>query len=95
MPPDEVGVIVQWLKRIEDVMNKQREENREDIKRIHERLDLQRNAVTHQECEKYRGKCCELHDKKIQAAKGYPTWVVVLFSICSGLIVYVVTKGGG
>lgn len=92
MPPEEISVIVKWLERIEQALNKQREETREDINRIHERLDIQRDAVTRPECEKYRGKCCEITDKKIAAAKGVPYWVTGVVSLCVALITYVATN---
>ena len=65
MPPEDINVlknelsnVVKWLEKIEVALTKQREETREEIKQIYERLDHQRDAVNRQECERYREKCC-------------------------------------
>ena len=53
----EISNISRQLEKIEAALTKQREETREDINRIHERLDAQRDAVARKECEGYREKC--------------------------------------
>lgn len=62
------------------------DEVKESIRRVHERIDeiYKAGLITRVECEGYRANC-----KK----GGYPAWVVVLFSVCSGLTVFIVTKG--
>lgn len=61
---NELSNVVKWLEKIELALTKQREETREEIKQIYERLDNQKNAVTRQECERYREKCCAKQESK-------------------------------
>ncbi|SHK11958.1 hypothetical protein [Desulforamulus aeronauticus] len=60
----EISNVVKQLEKIETTLTRQREETREDIKRIHERLDAQRDTVTRKECEEYREKCCARQESK-------------------------------
>jgi len=82
----EVGLqgVNDGLQRLEKVIERNREETRQDILRIHERLDEQKQFVSLCQCEGYRKNCPRV---------GYPAWVTVLFSLCVGLAVFIITKG--
>lgn len=91
----EVGLqnVSEGLRRLEKLIEKNREETRQDINRIHERLDEQKAAIAREDCERYRRECAAAQEKKIEKAKGVPHWVAGLISLCVGLIVFIVTKG--
>lgn len=91
----EVGLqnVNEGLRRLEKLIEKNREETRQDINRIHERLDDQKAVIARDDCERYRKECTAAQDKKIEKAKGVPYWVTGLISLCVGLIVFVITKG--
>lgn len=62
-------------------------EVKDSIRRLHERLDdvIKAGNVTRVECEGYRSNC-----KK----GGHPTWIVVLFSLCSGMFMLILANWG-
>ena len=72
-------------------------ENRDGLKRVHERLDLLigRDYVPREDCERYRQACKTCIKEEIKKVSGHPTWMVVLFSITSGLIVGIAVRAIG
>jgi len=68
-------------------------ENRDGLKRVHERLDLLigRDYVPREDCERYRQACKTCIKEEIKKVSGYPAWIVVLFSVTSSLIVFITT----
>lgn len=66
-------------------------ENRDGLKRVHERLDLLigRDYVPRKDCEQYRQTCKTCVKEEIKKASGYPVWIVVLFSLFCSLVTYV------
>ncbi|MFZ5645825.1 MAG: hypothetical protein ACOY46_19890 [Bacillota bacterium] len=92
MPPDEImtaliNAMQEDIRELKDQIKDMRRENSENIRRLHQRFDdlVQKDPVSRKECEQCRRDCPK---------GGYPAWVAVLFSLCVGLAVYVVTKGG-
>lgn len=90
MAPEEVlTALVNTLqgdvKELKEQIRDMRKENSENTRRLHQRFDemAQKDPVSRKECEEYRSKC-----KK----GGHPTWVVVLFSLCSGLIMFILAN---
>lgn len=90
------------LKMIMETFTQQINEVKDSIRRVHERLDEMYKAglITRAECESNRRNCPAYQDAKeyatkeeLKAAKGYPIWIVVLFSISSSLVVFVATLG--
>jgi hypothetical protein len=78
------------------------DEVKDSIRRVHERLDeiYKQGMITRAECENYRRNCPACQDVKefatkedLKAVKGYPAWIVVLFSVSSSLVVFVATLG--
>lgn len=74
------------VKELKETVRDMRKENSENIRRLHQRLDemVQKDPVSRKECEECRRECPK---------GGYPAWVVVLFSLCVGLAVFILTKG--
>lgn len=72
------------MKVILDNWQESLRELRSGIIRIHERLDqiIEKDYVPRVDCEGYRKNCTK---------GGYPVWVVVLFSITSSLVVFMLT----
>ena len=83
-------------------------ENRDGLKRVHERLDLLigRDYVPREDCERYRQLCkaCVKDEIKkvddnlkaeIKKVGGYPAWVVVICSILSGIVVGIAVRAVG
>ena len=60
----EIANVMKQLEKIDAGLDRQREETREDIKRIHERLDALRDAVPLKKCEEYREKCLARQETK-------------------------------
>ncbi|MFZ5650155.1 MAG: hypothetical protein ACOY4I_04785 [Bacillota bacterium] len=60
-------------------------EVKDSIRRLHERVDemIKAGYMTKTECEGYRSNC-----KK----GGHPTWIVVLFSLCSGMFMFILAN---
>ena len=66
-------------------------ENRDGLKRVHERLDLLigRDYVPREDCDRYRQACKTCIKEEIEKVSGYPVWMVVVFSLTCSLITYV------
>lgn len=62
----EVGLnaLNESVKNLAQSVEQNRRENREEHKRLHERMDAQKDAVTLQECVKYRERCCSKQDSQ-------------------------------
>lgn len=73
------------MRELKNDVKDMRKENSENIRRLHERLDemAKRDPVARVECEDYRSNC-----KK----GGHPTWIVVLFSLCSGMGMFIIAN---
>lgn len=74
------------MRELKDSIKDMRKENSDNIRRLHQRFDdlAQKDPVSRKECEECRREC-----KK----GGYPVWVTVLFSLCVGLAVFIITRG--
>lgn len=73
------------IRELKESIREMRKENSDNIRRLHQRLDemAQKDPVSRKECEGYRSNC-----KK----GGHPTWIVVLFSLCSGMFMLILAN---
>jgi len=90
MAPEEVltalvNAMQEDIRELKESIREMRKENSDNIRRLHQRLDemAQKDPVSRKECEGYRSSC-----KK----GGHPTWIVVLFSLCSGMFMLILAN---
>lgn len=81
------------LKEIKADLKEMRRDHSESLQRVYQRLDelAARDPVSRRECEGCRQSCGEQVERRLRESRGYPAWVAVLLSLCSGLAVYVLT----
>ncbi|MGQ9558782.1 MAG: hypothetical protein ACUVTU_12640 [Desulfurispora sp.] len=82
------------LREIKADLKEMRRDHSESLKRVHQRLDefANRDPVSRRECEQCRQGCAAQVEQKIKESRGYPAWVALLLSLCSGLAVYALTR---